>query len=139
MWKLHSTKKTLQFRMLSSVKINCQVFNCQNCNRCLKCHKSPELSFQLSKLSKIVKKLLQLSKIVAMSQLSKTIKFVKKNQICQNKFQFCQKKSNLSEIVKICPKKVNMLVRSCFLISLIKCLKGRKYLGSLFVCLLVKS
>ena len=32
-----------------------------------------------------------------------------------------------------------MLVRSCFLITLIKCLKGHKSLGSLFVCQLVKS
>ena len=38
----------------------------------------------------------------------------------------------LSKIVKIVKKKiVKMLVRSCFLITLIKCLKGHKSLGSL--------
>ena len=50
----------------------------------------------------------------------------------------CQKLSKLSKIVKIvkncqknCQQIVKMLVRSCFLITLIKCLKGHKSLGSL--------
>ena len=51
-------------------------------------------------------------------RLLKIIKIVKK---CQN----CQKLSKLSKIVK-------MLVRSCFFITLIKCLKGHRSLGSLF-------
>ena len=38
----------------------------------------------------------------------------------------------MSKIVKIVnKKKIKMLVRSCFLITLIKCLKGHKCLGSL--------
>ena len=43
--------------------------------------------------------------------------------------------SKLSNIVKI----VKMLIRSCFLITLIKCLKGHKSLGLFFVCQVVKS
>ena len=42
---------------------------------------------------------------------------------------------NLSTLSRI----VNMLVRSCFLITLLKCLKGHKSLGSLVVCQVVKS
>ena len=55
-----------------------------------------------------------------MSKIVKIVKFVKKCQIFQ-------KFSNLSKIVK-------MLFRSCFLITLIKCIKDHKSLGSLFVC-----
>ena len=87
---------------------------------------------KLSKFSKIFKNFQKFSKIVKncqkLSKLSKIVKTLKNCQKCQNS----QKLSKLSKIVK-------MLVRSCFLITLIKCLKGHKSLGSLFVCQLVKS
>ena len=51
-------------------------------------------------------------------KMSKIVKIVKN-------FQNCQKFSKLSKIVK-------MLVRSCFLITVIKCLKGHWSLVSLF-------
>ena len=57
-------------------------------------------------------------KIVKLSKLSK----IAKN--CQN-FQNCKNCQKWSKIVK-------MLVRSCFLITVIKCLKGQWSLGSLF-------
>ena len=61
---------------------------------------------------------------------------VKSLQDCQI-FQNCQKLPNLSTIVKIVKKnsqnsyRVIFWVRSCLLITLIKCLKGHKSLGLL--------
>ena len=93
-----------------NVIVHIVVLNCQKCNQCLKCHVSGHKNFQ--KFSKIVTNCQKLSKIV-------------KN--CQN----CQKLSKLSKLSKIV-KIVKMLVRSCFLITVIKCLKGHWSLGLLF-------
>ena len=68
----------------------------------------------MSKLLKIVQIIKNCQKF---SKLSKIVKIVK---IVEN----CQKMSTIVKIVK-------MLVRLCFLITLIKCLKGHKSLGSL--------
>ena len=69
----------------------------------------------------------QLSQIVKGSQellvLSKLTKIVKIIQ----KFQICKRTVKLSRIVKNCQN-----VRSCFLITVIKCLKDHWSLGSLF-------
>ena len=107
------------------------VKNCQNCQNCQK----------LSKLSKIVKivkncqNCQKLSKIVKTCQnckihqkLSKIVKIVKN---CQKKFKIVKKFQNCQICQKIV-KIVKMLVRSCFLITVIKYLKGHWSLGSLF-------
>ena len=57
-------------------------------------------------------------------QMSKIVKIV---EIVEN----CQKNVNTFKNYQNCQKIAKMLVRSCFLITLIKCLKGHKSLGSL--------
>ena len=85
----------------------------------LRLSKNVKIVGNCQKLSEIVKKLSKLSK-----------KIVKTLKNCQNS----QKLYKLSKIVKNCQKFqkiVKVLVRSCFLITLIKCLKGHKSLGLL--------
>ena len=84
------------------------------------------------RIVKICQKWFTLSTIVKNYQnCQKLSKFSKKNQIVK-KFQKFSKLSkncqNFQKIVKI----VKMLVRSCFLITVIKYLKGHWSLGSLF-------
>ena len=97
------------------------VKNCQKLTKLSKIFKNCQISKncqKMSKLSKIVK-IFKIVKIIKnCRKMSKIFKIVKK-------FQNCQKFSKLSKIVK-------MLVRSCFLITVIKCLKGHWSLGSLF-------
>ena len=94
------------------------VKNCQKISRLLKIVKIVK---NCQRLSKIVKKIVKTLKNCQNSQkLSNVVKIVKIVENCQN----CQN----------CPKNVkkfNMLVRSCFLITLIKCLKGHKSQRSL--------
>ena len=98
---------------------------------------------------KLVKICQQISKIVKLSNIVKLSKIVNN---CQKKIKKlskivknCQKLQKLSKIVKNCPilskncqkckklyKILKMLVRSCFLITVIKGLKGHRTLGSLF-------
>ena len=85
------------------------VKNCQNCQK-------------FSKLSKIVKNVKHWQNCQKLSKLSK-----KKFKLVKN----CQKWSKLSKNFKTV-KIVKTLVRSCFLITLIKYLKGHWSLGSLF-------
>ena len=101
-----------------SANLKCFQKICQNLSKFSKNFK--KLS-KLSKLSKIVQTIKNCQKL---SKLSKIVKIVKIVENCWN----CQK---MSKIVKIVKKIVKMLVRSCFLITLIKCLKGHKSLGSL--------
>ena len=72
-------------------------------------------------------------------------RFLDNFQIFEKNFKRCQnclKLSNILKLLKIVKKKlskifqkiVKMLVRSYFLITLIKCLKGHKSLELLFVC-----
>ena len=110
-------KTSQELRMLSTVTLNCQVTKIVT-----------NSDSQLSKLSKCLK----LSRIVRIVKNSQ-----KRQQNCQNcqnyekGCQICQKlskKFKLSIILKI----VKIFVRSCFLITVIKCLKGQWSLGSLF-------
>ena len=106
------------------------VRNCQDCWKWSKLSKIVNIvenyqncqnSQKMSKLSKIVQTIKNCQKL---SKLSKIVKVVK---IVEN----CWK---LSKNVKTCQnfqKNFKMLDRSCFLITLIKCLKGHKSLGSL--------
>ena len=94
---------------------------------------------KLSNLSKNVincKKLSELSTSLNLSKLSKSFNIVKIVKIFENfqivkivkNFQDCRIVKNFQD----CQTKiVKMLVRSRFLITLIKCLKGHKSLGSL--------
>ena len=126
--------------MLSSVTINCQVTKIvmssgsqlselQNCNQCLKGLQDCLFNCQNGK-----------SNCLNCENCRQLSKIVKNCQNCKNG-QKCQNLSKFSRIVKIvenglnCQKRlrnVKMLVRSsCFLVILIKCLKGHKSLGSL--------
>ena len=98
-------------------------------------------------MSKIGKNYLNLSKIFKKikkinnkkSKLSKFVKIVQNCQSCQKLWKL-SKLSKIVKVVKIFKKKikiVKMLVRPCFLITLIKCPKGHKSLGSL--CSVVNS
>ena len=84
---------------------------------------------KLSKIFKLVKKCQKCQnsqkgqKLSKMSKLSKIVQTIKHCENCKN----CQNCENCWKMSKI----VKMLVRSCFLITLIKCLKGHKSLGSL--------
>ena len=84
----------------------------------------------MSNFVKIVKKI-KIVKIAKNCQmLSKIVKIVKNSQ----KLSKGSKIVNIVKIVENCQKMskiVNMLVRSCFLITLVKCLKGHKSVGSL--------
>ena len=103
---------------LSSVALYCQitviVMNWGfNCLKFLCVHKGLQDIFSTSNV-----------RIKTCSKLSRLSKNVNNCQNCWNS-QNCQNSQKLSKIVK-------MLVRSCFLITVIKCLKGHRSLGSLF-------
>ena len=94
--------------------------NCQNISKFVKIFKNCQLCKKLLKFSKIIKKIVSFLLLKLEFYFVKTVKKIEIVKSSQN----CFKK------IKI----VKILVRSCFLITLIKCLKGHKSLGSLFVC-----
>ena len=102
-----------------------------------KCHNCRKLSKIVKNVKKInnVKNFQnppKLSKsVINCHKLSNIVKIVKK-------FQNCKQLSTLSKLVKIA-QKIKILARSCFFITLIKCIKGHMSLRLLFECQVVKS
>ena len=61
-----------------------------------------------------------------LSKVAQTIKYCHEMSKIVKIVENCQKMSKNSKMVEIVKKIANMLVRSCFLITLIKCLKVQK-------------
>ena len=80
---------------------------------------------KIIKIVKNVKTLKNCQKCQKLSKMSKLSKIVQTIKNCENCWKMSKKMS------KLLKKIVKMLVRSCFLITLIKCLKGHKSLRSL--------
>ena len=87
-----------------------------------------------SKIVKIVENGQNCQKLSTLLKIIKIIKIVKTLKNCQKMSKHSknfQTIENCQKLSKLSKKVVKMSVRSCFLITLIKCLKGHKSLGSL--------
>ena len=117
LWKLSKIAEIVKI-----VKNNCQNFSptVKICQKCKKLSKIVHNYQKLSKMWKSVKNFPQLSKIVHNYQKLYNI---------VNNCQHFQKLSNIVKNDKLV-KNFNILVRSCFLITVIKCLKDHKSLMS---------
>ena len=122
---------TLQeLRMLCprhNVNVNIVVLNCQKCNQCLKCQvsgdKSPGLLFE-----GVLKMSLSLSLALSVCFWSGHVS----SSLGQGHLLSCSGQLKTGTTLYLSLSSF-FLVRSCLLITLIKCLKGSKSLGLLFV------
>ena len=116
--------------------VHIAVLNCQKCNQCLKCHKSLGMLFEGAiNVFVIVFVFVPLFVIVFVMSPHLSDQIYQRSQVSRIALWRCP--LNVFVIVFVyvfvfVSVIISFLVRSCLLITLIKCLKGHKSLGSLF-------